>query len=389
MFGPNELSRILLQLAASSNFNIPSGIPAVGAARTNKTAPFHGRHSIWRHFEVQRDKSVYRCQVPGCTATYTWPPSTTVAGRHLRDKHSNVYAQVLNDEADRRNRKRVIEVASIQQRTDGNRRNESGTARSSFDATLSPPSTTAGEPSTPPFIMEPSLKRARYDEEFFARLRSLHHDDASFLPPSSVPISPLDSAISKKVSNQFFAETEGEMREKIKRLEESMAELQSEKKRIGNRLEEVEALYNAECRTSQSLTVSLEREAEARVQLEAEIRSLKQNLQRREQEWPNRYAKFFYYQRRQIPYHTFSEGKRIRNSASVMELVDTTSTEESETEGEMREKIKRLEESMAELQSEKKRIGNRLEETKALSNAECRTSQSMTVRLERDSEVRV
>ncbi|KAI6200464.1 hypothetical protein M3Y96_00736900 [Aphelenchoides besseyi] len=126
--------------------------------------------------------------------------------------------------------------------------------------------------------MEPSLKRARYDEEFFARLRSLHHDDASFLPPSSVPISPLDSAISKK-------ETEGEMREKIKRLEESMAELQSEKKRIGNRLEEVEALYNAECRTSQSLTVSLEREAEARVQLEAEIRSLKQNLQRREQGW--------------------------------------------------------------------------------------------------------
>ncbi|KAI6187237.1 hypothetical protein M3Y98_00220900 [Aphelenchoides besseyi] len=75
------------------------------------------------------------------------------------------------------------------------------------------------------------------------------------------------------------------MREKIKRLEESMAELQSEKKRIGNRLEEVEALYNAECRTSQSLTVSLEREAEARVQLEAEIRSLKQNLQRREQGW--------------------------------------------------------------------------------------------------------
>ncbi|KAI6200484.1 M protein repeat protein [Aphelenchoides besseyi] len=148
--------------------------------------------------------------------------------------------------------KRVIEVASIQQRTDGNRRNESGTARSSFDATLSPPSTTAGEPSTPPFIMEPSLKRAQ---------------------------------------------TEGEMREKIKRLEESMAELQSEKKRIGNRLEETKALSNAECRTSQSmtvrlerdsearsLTVSLEREAEARVQLEAEIRSLKQNLQRREQD---------------------------------------------------------------------------------------------------------
>ncbi|KAI6187201.1 hypothetical protein M3Y98_00216600 [Aphelenchoides besseyi] len=244
---------------------------------TNKPAPFHGRHSIWRHFEVQRDKSVYRCQVPGCTATYTWPPSTTVAGRHLRDKHANVYAQVLNDEADRRNRKRVIEVASIQQRTDGNRRNESGTARSSFDATLSPPSTTAGEPSTPPFIMEPSLKRARYDEEFFARLRSLHHDDASFLPPSSVPISPLDSAISKKVamitnigancSRQECKqpETEGEMREKIKRLEESMAELQSEKKRIGNQLEEVEALYNAECRTSQSMTVRLERDSEARV----------------------------------------------------------------------------------------------------------------------------
>ncbi|KAI6187216.1 hypothetical protein M3Y98_00218700 [Aphelenchoides besseyi] len=39
------------------------------------------------------------------------------------------------------------------------------------------------------------------------------------------------------------------------------------------------------CRTSQSLTVSLEREAEAQVQLEAEVRSLKQNLQRREQGW--------------------------------------------------------------------------------------------------------
>ncbi|KAI6200459.1 hypothetical protein M3Y96_00736300 [Aphelenchoides besseyi] len=330
MVDPNELSRTLVQLAASSNFNMPNGIPAVGAARTNnpeidmpflaqplfpfpfilqhlasqqlmppttgaastmpaismpsvefnstsvqqtanvqipmeanspltnETARFHGRHSIWRHFEVQRDKSVYRCQVPGCTATYTWPPSTTVAGRHLRDKHANVYAQVLNDEADRRNRKRVIEVASVQQKTDGNRSNESGSARHSFDATLSPPSTTAGEPSPPPFIMEPSLKRARYDEEFFARLGILHHDDASFLPPSSAPISPLDSAISKK-------ETEGEMREKIKRLEESMAELQSQMKRIGNELQETKALFNAECRTSQSMTVRLERDSEARV----------------------------------------------------------------------------------------------------------------------------
>ncbi|KAI6187241.1 hypothetical protein M3Y98_00221600 [Aphelenchoides besseyi] len=67
----------------------------VNSPLTNKTARFHGRHTIWRHFEVQRDKSVYRCQVPGCTATYTWPPSTTVAGRHLRDKHANVYAQFL------------------------------------------------------------------------------------------------------------------------------------------------------------------------------------------------------------------------------------------------------------------------------------------------------
>ncbi|KAI6206910.1 hypothetical protein M3Y94_00968700 [Aphelenchoides besseyi] len=79
-------------------------------------------------------------------------------------------------------------------------------------------------------------------------------------------------------------EAERKMREQIKRLEESMAELQSEKNRISNQLEETEALFNAECRTSQSLTVSLERESEARVQLEAEIRSLKQNLQRREQE---------------------------------------------------------------------------------------------------------
>ncbi|KAI6214173.1 hypothetical protein M3Y94_00237000 [Aphelenchoides besseyi] len=232
MVDPNELSHTLVQLAASSNFNMSNGIagltatssnnpeievpflgqplfpfpfilqhlasqqlmpPTTGAPSTmpaitmpsvdfkstsvsqttnvqipleatsplnNETARFHGRHSIWRHFEVQREKSVYRCQVPGCTATYTWPPSTTVAGRHLRDKHANVYAQVQNDEADRRNRKRVIEVASVQQKIDGNGSNESGGARSSFDATLSPPSTTAGEPSPPPFMMEPPLKKS-------------------------------------------------------------------------------------------------------------------------------------------------------------------------------------------------------------------------------------
>lgn len=30
----------------------------------------------------------------------------------------------------------------------------------------------------------------------------------------------------------------------------------------------------------------------------------------------------FYYQRRQIPYRTYSEGKWTRNSASIMELVE-------------------------------------------------------------------
>jgi hypothetical protein len=147
---------------------------------------FHGRHSIWRHFRVARDDNVYRCLVEECTAAYTWPPSTTVAGRHLRDKHPDIYSQVLNEEADRRNRKRAAEVGS-------NSVMSHPLSAALSDGSYSPPSSNPlGTPQpTEQQVMpqfEASFKRFKYDEDFLKQMgiiSNLHFSEQSLLPPPS------------------------------------------------------------------------------------------------------------------------------------------------------------------------------------------------------------
>lgn len=54
-----------------------------------------------------------------------------------------------------------------------------------------------------------------------------------------------------------------------------------EKNRLDAQIGEMEQIYKTECQTTQYLTESLEREVESRLQLEAELRALKQKLQQR------------------------------------------------------------------------------------------------------------
>uniref|UniRef100_A0A915E5W1 Uncharacterized protein n=1 Tax=Ditylenchus dipsaci TaxID=166011 RepID=A0A915E5W1_9BILA len=65
---------------------------------------FNGRHAIWQYFEVgQQHTGAYYCRAtPTCTSSYSWPPSTTVAGRHLRDRHLDVWNKVVEEEAMRK-----------------------------------------------------------------------------------------------------------------------------------------------------------------------------------------------------------------------------------------------------------------------------------------------
>lgn len=143
-------------LASTSTPQTPKALKKVSESK------FHGRHSIWRHFNVQRELNLYRCEVASCAATYTWPPSTTVAGRHLRDKHPEVYNQVLNEEADRRNRKRNAEVNSG---VDGEYKTECS----------SPP--TSNNSSIDDSVFSPDfIKRVKYDEDFMGRLNQFMPD---------------------------------------------------------------------------------------------------------------------------------------------------------------------------------------------------------------------
>lgn len=58
-------------------------------------------------------------------------------------------------------------------------------------------------------------------------------------------------------------------------------DLRLEKNRLDAQIGEMEQIYKTECQTTQYLTESLEREVESRLQLEAELRALKQKLQQR------------------------------------------------------------------------------------------------------------
>lgn len=68
------------QKKSSNGIDLNNGSTTTIKSNNNK---FHGRHSIWRFFCVVREESIYRCLVGECTATYTWPPSTTVAGKYF------------------------------------------------------------------------------------------------------------------------------------------------------------------------------------------------------------------------------------------------------------------------------------------------------------------
>src|SRR4051794_39765980 len=51
----------------------------------NSQYTFGGRHSMWQYFDVSRQHTgAYYCRASAeCQCAYSWPPSTTVAGRHL------------------------------------------------------------------------------------------------------------------------------------------------------------------------------------------------------------------------------------------------------------------------------------------------------------------
>lgn len=67
----------------------------------------------------------------------------------------------------------------------------------------------------------------------------------------------------------------------MKRLEQNNNDLRLEKQRIQGQFDELEQTFKTECQTIQNLTTNLEREAEGRLQLEAELRALKLKLQRK------------------------------------------------------------------------------------------------------------
>lgn len=65
---------------------------------------FSGRHAIWAYFDVtQTIPGTYFCRASSeCQSAYSWPPSTTVAGRHLRDRHPEVYYKAMGEETNRK-----------------------------------------------------------------------------------------------------------------------------------------------------------------------------------------------------------------------------------------------------------------------------------------------
>jgi hypothetical protein len=67
----------------------------------------------------------------------------------------------------------------------------------------------------------------------------------------------------------------------VKRLELNNNDLRLEKQRLQGQFDELEHTFKTECQTIQNLTTNLEREAEGRLQLEAELRALKLKLQRK------------------------------------------------------------------------------------------------------------
>lgn len=75
-------------------------------------------------------------------------------------------------------------------------------------------------------------------------------------------------------------EVQREWQEKLKKFESMNNELRLEKNRLEAQVGEMEQIYKDECQTTQHLTESLEREIETRVQLEANMRALKQKLQK-------------------------------------------------------------------------------------------------------------
>jgi hypothetical protein len=138
-----------------------------------------------------RDENIYKCHVGECNASYSWPPSTTVAGRHLRDKHPEIYAQVLNEEADRRNRKRAAEVGATNMQNGVFAPSSSALSDSSF----SPPSSNPlGTPQPIDQLLHQSLgmenqfKRFKFDDDLFNRMGIMH------FAPVEVPMT-LPSAI--------------------------------------------------------------------------------------------------------------------------------------------------------------------------------------------------
>lgn len=98
-----------------------------------------------------------------------------MAGRHLRDKHPDIYAQVLNEEADRRNRKRAAEV--------GVPNSASNTQTGALsDGSYSPPSSNPLDSPQPldqqiqQQTVESQFKRFKFDEDLFTRMGiNLHH----------------------------------------------------------------------------------------------------------------------------------------------------------------------------------------------------------------------
>src|SRR3569623_1781792 len=71
-----------------------------------KASP-HGFHTVWTKFKV--DKSEYSCTL--CDRFYklntSTHPSTTLAMRHLRDRHHEAYEEVVRAE---RKRKAIIKI---------------------------------------------------------------------------------------------------------------------------------------------------------------------------------------------------------------------------------------------------------------------------------------
>lgn len=75
-------------------------------------------------------------------------------------------------------------------------------------------------------------------------------------------------------------QAERDWQERLRRLEQHNAELRASRTQADEQLRDVEQLLKAECQTTRSMTASLEREAEQRVRLEAELRALQARLRR-------------------------------------------------------------------------------------------------------------